>query len=80
MIHHAVMVTVGQDRVSELIIQVDKRDEFEDALEKPAVGEVDPGLFEYRLLVVPVNAIPLVIFVGMFYILRNPQNQKRKAS
>jgi hypothetical protein len=68
--HHAVVVTVSQDRVSERIIQVDKSDEFEDALEKLAVGEVYPWLFEYRLIIAPANAILLVIFVGMFYTLR----------
>jgi hypothetical protein len=46
-----------------------KSDEFEDALEKPAVGEVYPWLLKYRVLIVPANAILLVIFVGMFYTL-----------
>ncbi len=68
--HHAVVVTVSQDRVSERIIQVDKSDDFEDALEKLAIGEVYPWLIKYRLLVVPANAILLVIFCGMFYTLR----------
>ncbi len=68
--HHAVVVTVSQDRVSERIIQVDKSDEFEDALEKLAVGEVYPWLIKYRMFVVPANAILLVIFFGMFYTLR----------
>jgi hypothetical protein len=68
--HHASVVTVGQDRVSERIIQVDKSDEFEDALEKLAVGEVYPWLIENCIFIVPANAILLVIFVGMFYTLR----------
>jgi len=70
MIHHAVVVTVSQDRVSERIIQVDKSDEFEDALEKLAIGEVYPWLIENRIFIVPANAMLLVIFVGMFYTLR----------
>ena len=70
MIRHAVVVTVSQDRVSERIIQVDKSNEFEDALEKLAVGEVYPWLIEHRIFIVPANAIILVIFVGMFYIQR----------
>jgi len=68
--HHALVVTVGQNRVSERIIQVDKSDDFEDALEKLAVGEVYPWLLRYRLFVVPANVILLVIFGGMFYTLR----------
>ena len=70
MIRHAVVVTVSQDRVSERIIQVDKSDEFVDALEKLAVGEVNHRLIENRIFIVPANAMLLVIFVGMFYILR----------
>ena len=70
LIHHAVMASVSQDRVSERIIQVDKSDEFEDAIEEPAVGEVYPWLIANRIFVVPANAILLVIFVGMFYTLR----------
>jgi hypothetical protein len=68
--HHAVVVTVGQDRVSERIIQVDKIDELEDALEKLAIGEVYPWLIKYRIFVVPANAMLLVIFIGMIYTLR----------
>ena len=64
------MVTVSPDRVSERIIQVDKSDEFEDALEKLAIGEVYPWLIENRIFVVSGNAILLVIFCGMFYTLR----------
>ena len=52
------------------IIQVDKSDDFEDALEKLAVGEVYPWLLRYRLFIVPANVILLVIFGGMFYTLR----------
>jgi hypothetical protein len=68
--HHAVVVTVSQDRISERIIQVDKIDELEDALEKLAIGEVYPWLIKYRIFVVPANAMLLVIFFGMFYTLR----------
>jgi hypothetical protein len=68
--HHAVVVTVSPDRVSERILQVDKSDEFEDALEKLAIGEVYPWLIENRIFVVSGNAILLVIFCGMFYTLR----------
>jgi hypothetical protein len=68
--HHAIVVTVNQDRVSERIIQVDKSDDFEDALEKLAIGEVYPWLFKYRIFIVPANAMLLVIFLSMFYTLR----------
>jgi ABC-type multidrug transport system permease subunit len=34
------------------------------------MGEVYPWLIQYRLLVVPANAILLVIFCGMLYTLR----------
>lgn len=64
------VVTVSRDRVSERIIQVDKSDELEDALEKLAIGEVYPWLNEHRIFVVPANAILLVIFCAMFYTLR----------
>jgi hypothetical protein len=78
--HHAVVVTVSQDRVSERIIQVDKNEEFEDALEKLAVGEVYPWLMEHRILVVSANAMLLVIFVGLFYTLRKrPVGSKAKS-
>ena len=64
------MVTVSRDRVSERILQVDKIDELEDALEKLAIDEVYPWLIKYRIFIVPANAILLVIFFGMFYTLR----------
>jgi predicted alpha-1,6-mannanase (GH76 family) len=63
-------VTVSRDRVSERIIQIDKSDEFEDALEKQAIGEVYPWLIQNRIFVVPANAMLLVIFCAMFYTLR----------
>jgi hypothetical protein len=47
-----------------------QKDEFEDALEKLAVGEVYSWLIKYRVFVVPGNAMLLVIFFGMFYTLR----------
>jgi len=54
----------------DLSIPADKSDDFEDALEKLAVGEVYPWLLRYRLVIVPANVILLVIFGGMFYTLR----------
>jgi len=65
---------IGKIAVSERIIQVDKSDEFEDALEKLAIGEVYPWLFKYRLFIVLANAMLLVIFLGMFYALRKRLN------
>ena len=64
------VVTVSPDRVSERIIKVDKSDEFEDALEKLAIGEVYPWLIENRIFVVAGNAILLVILCAMLYTLR----------
>jgi hypothetical protein len=45
----------------------DERDGFEKALVKQAIGEVYPRLTESCISVVPANAMPLVIFCGMFY-------------
>jgi hypothetical protein len=67
--HHAVVVTVNQDSVSERIIQVNKSNEFEDALEKLAIGGVYPWLFKYRIFIIPANVILLVIFCALFYTL-----------
>ena len=68
--HHAVVMTVGKDFLSERILQVDKRIDLEDALEKLAIGDVYPWLLKYRLLVIPLNAVLLGIFFGLVYVLR----------
>lgn len=68
--HHAVVVTVGKDFVSERILQVDKRIDLEDALEKLAIGDVYPWLLKYRLFVIALNAVLLGFFFGMVYVLR----------
>jgi hypothetical protein len=67
--HHAVVVTVGKDFLSERIIKADKRVDIEDALEKLAIGDVYPWLLRYRLFVIPSNAVLLGIFFGLVYVL-----------
>ncbi|NIA07264.1 MAG: hypothetical protein GWP14_06455 [Actinobacteria bacterium] len=66
--HHAVVITVSQDSVSERILFADRSEEIEDALERYALGELYPWMKENCLLTVVLN---VVILAFCFWLLRS---------
>ena len=68
--HHAVVVTVGKNLISERIIKVDKSVDLEDVLAKRAIGDIYPWLLENRAGVLGANAGLLVILLGTIWSLR----------
>jgi len=57
--HHAIMLTVGQDSVSEQILYVDRNESVEDSLECFALTRLYPWLKQNRVLAVALNALIL---------------------
>ncbi len=68
--HHAVVVTVGKNLISERILKVDKSINLEDALGRRAIGDVYPWLLENRAGVLGANAGLLAILLGTICALR----------
>ena len=66
--HHAVVITVGSDSVSERILFADRNENIEDALERYALAELYPWLKENCLLAVLLN---VGIVAVCFYLFRS---------
>jgi len=64
--HHAVILRVGKDFISERIIPAARDNDFEDRLEKLAITEVYPWLSQNRVAALVLNAVmvlSLIVFV-----------------
>ena len=66
--HHAVVVTVGPDSVSERILFADRSEDIEDALERYALGELYPWLKDNYVLAIILNGAILTL---CFWLLRS---------
>ena len=68
--HHATVVTVGWNFISERLIKVDKSVDVEDVLEKHAIGDVYPWILENRAGVLGGNIGLLIVMLGLIRALR----------
>jgi len=59
-VHHAVLVTVSEDSVSQQLVAVPRSEEIEDRLERFAISEVSPWMRANMPAVVVLNAVGLV--------------------
>ena len=57
--HHAMVIAVGQNSVSERILFADRNEHIEDALERYALGELYPWLKDNYVLAIILNALIL---------------------
>lgn len=64
--HHAVMITVGPDSVSERILAVPRNETIEDQIERFALGEVYPWLKEHWALTAILNVVILAFCFWLF--------------
>ncbi len=55
MFHHAIVIKVGPDSVSERILFVDRKEDYEDQMERYALAELYPWLKNNRALAVILN-------------------------
>ncbi|MFH0962677.1 MAG: metallophosphoesterase [Planctomycetota bacterium] len=62
--HHAVLVTVGADGVSEEILAVPRNEEFEDFMERFAISEAWPWMRLHPALAAAANAAVLLALIG----------------
>jgi Predicted phosphohydrolases len=63
--HHAMVIRVGKDYVSEQIVPVPRSHDLEDRIERLAITEVYPWLSENRVAACILNAGLLVVFIGI---------------
>lgn len=63
--HHAVIMSVSKDSVSELIVPADNRTNLDDVMEKLAITEIYPWLKQHKALSLILNGILLIAFVGL---------------
>lgn len=64
------MSKIGENLISEHIIEVDKCVDVEDVLEKRAIGDVYPWKVENRVMILGANAGLLVILLCTTWALR----------
>jgi hypothetical protein len=62
--HHAVVLRVGKDFISERIIPVSRDNDFEDRLEKLAITEVYPWVSQNWVGALVLNAVMLLVLIG----------------
>ena len=61
--HHAVIVTVNQDRIAEQILTVPRRFELEDYLERVSLANVYPWMIEHKLVITGINIFFLALMI-----------------
>lgn len=81
--HHAVIMNVHQDAVSELIVPIEERKDIEDSIEKLAIIEIYPWLKQHKFLSLTLNGILFIVFAGLASSMRTsgktPKGEKTEA-
>mgnify|MGYP001195667210 CR=1 FL=1 len=67
--HHAMVIKVKGDAVSEHILQVDEHEEFEDRLEHLAVADVSPWIMDHKPAVLLLNLLVFALLILACYLL-----------
>jgi predicted phosphodiesterase len=68
--HHAMIIRIGKDHVSEQIVPVTARNDLEDTLERVAIAEVYPWLSSHRLGAVAANIGMLAVLLVCLWLWR----------
>ena len=80
--HHAMVIKVTPDSVSERILQINRQEDFEDTIEMYALAEVYPRLRKNWLVVISLNIIISLFWLAVairfnHYIHENTTNSER---
>ncbi len=77
--HHALVLEVAGDTVSESIVFVEREHDLEDALERYAIARAYPWMASHRAATLAVNALALAVLALLVLLLRSAWRERSSA-
>ena len=68
--HHAMVIMVKGDAISERILSVERHDELEDRIEHLAIADVSPWIMHHKTVALSFNFQGVILFVFAFYMIK----------
>jgi hypothetical protein len=73
--HHAIVMKVQSDAISERILSVEEHKDLEDKIEHLAIAEVSPWIMQHKLASVLFNLLGFAVLVLAFFLLKKGLNE-----